>query len=264
MKKDLFRQGVVVLCTLASLAVIYLINAGLTSLKSVSEIAGEGEWGGEGQSPNLTLPASYAFGIWGPIYLGFLGYALYQARPSRRGNPHFRRTGYPVALSILLNLVWTLLVGYERTNGAYLVQWGMLGVALVLVRRWGDPVAAESRPPQWLKLPFSLYAGWLTVAMIPFTTSLLQDAGWRGGPLSPAAWAAGLYLAAAGIAYLTSRYLREPWYLLSVAWALLGIAVRVPGPLALLAGNLSVLVLVRMVGQLRGFGAVAPEPIALQ
>jgi hypothetical protein len=44
--------------------------------------------------------------------------------------------------------------------------------------------------------------------------------------------------------------------------ALLGIAVRVPGPLALLAGSLSVLVLVRMLGQLRGFGAIAPEPVA--
>jgi hypothetical protein len=248
MKKHLFRQGVVVLCTLASLAGIYLINAGRTSLKSVNEIAGDGD------SANLTLPAAYAFGIWVPIYLGFLAYALYQARPGQRSNPHFRRTGYPVALSILLNLGWTVLVGYQRTNGAYLVQWVMLGVALVLVRRWGKAVPGERRSGQWLKIPFCLYAGWLTVAMIPFTTSLLQDAGWRGEPLPPAAWAIGLYLVAVAIGYGTFRYLDEPWYLFSIAWALSGIAVRVAGPVGLVAGILAGLVLLPMLRHLPGAG----------
>jgi len=251
MTKDLLRQGVVVLCTLASLAGIYLINAGLTPLKSVSEIAGDGD------SANLTLPAGYAFGIWVPIYLGFLVYALYQVRPGRRAHPHFRRTGYPVALSIVLSLVWTILVGYGRTTDAYLVQWVMLGVALVLVRRWGKPAAGESRLPGWLKIPFCLYAGWLTVAMIPFTTSLLQDAGWRGEPLSPAAWAVGLYLAAVVIGYLTYRYLAEPWYLFSIAWALSGIAVRVPGPVGLVAGILAGLVVLLMLRHLPGAGPAA-------
>ena len=252
MEKDSLRSGVVVLCTVASLAGIYLINAGLTSLKSVNEIADDGD------SANLTLPAGYAFGIWLPIYLGFLAYALCQARPGQRGNPHFRRTGYSVALSILLNLVWTVLVGYERTGGAYLVQWVMLGVALVLVRRWGKPAPGESRPAQWLKIPFSLYAGWLTVAMIPFTTSLLQDAGWRGEPLSPAFWAIGLYLVAVAIGYLTFRYLDEPWYLFSIAWALLGIAVRIAGPVGLVAGTLAGLVLLLMLRHLPGAGPGTP------
>jgi hypothetical protein len=252
MKKDLFRQGVVVLCTLASLAGIYLINAGLTSLKSVSEIAGDDD------GTNLTLPAGYAFGIWVPIYLGFLAYALYQVRPGQRGNPHLRQTGYLVALSIMLNLVWTVLVGYERTNEAYFVQWLMLGVALILARRWGRPASGESRLPGWLKFPFSLYAGWLTVAMIPFTTSLLQDAGWRGEPLTPAAWAVGLYVVAVVIGYGTYRYLEEPWYLLPIAWALLGIAVRVGSPVSLVAGSLSALVFVLMLRHLLGFGSVAP------
>lgn len=252
MKRDFFRQGLVVLGTLVSLAGIYVINAGLTALKSVSEVADGGD------TDNLTLPADFAFGIWVPIYAGFMAYALYQARPSQRHQPHFRRTGYPVVLSILLNLAWALLVGIERTEAAYLVQWTMLPVALVLVRRWGKPAAGESRPGEWLTIPFCLYAGWLTVAMIPFTTSLLQDAGWRGQPLSPAAWATGLYLAAAAIGFLTFRYLKEPWYLFAVAWALLGIAVRVPGPLALLAGSLSVGVLVRVLGQRRGFAVTGP------
>ena len=94
--------------------------------------------------------------------------------------------------------------------------------------------------------------------MIPFTTSLLQDAGWRGQPLSPAAWATGLYLAAAAIGFLTFRYLKEPWYLFPVAWALPGIAIRVTGPLALLAGSLAVGVLLLMLGHLPGVGLTGP------
>ena len=37
----------------------------------------------------LVQPAGYAFSIWFVIYLGCLGYALYQLRPKYRDHPDF-------------------------------------------------------------------------------------------------------------------------------------------------------------------------------
>ena len=246
MKQEGLRRGLVLGSTGISLAGIYAINAGLTPLQSVSEMDDQGE------ATNYTLPADGTFAIWGVIYLGFLGYAVYQALPSQRHNPRFRRTGYLVAASILLNLAWTLLVGFGYYLGPYLVQWVMLLLALVLVKRWEKPARGENGPEEWVRIPFCFYAGWLTVAMIPFTTDLLQATGWRGEPLPPAAWAIGLHVAAVAIGYLTFRYLREPWYLLPIAWALLGIAIRFPGLIAASAGTLSLLVFALMLGYLSG------------
>ena len=40
------------------------------------------------------VPAGYVFSIWGLIYIGLVGYAIYQALPSQRRNPRLQRIGY--------------------------------------------------------------------------------------------------------------------------------------------------------------------------
>jgi len=40
------------------------------------------------------VPARYVFSIWGLIYIGLIGYAIYQALPSQRRNPRLQRIGY--------------------------------------------------------------------------------------------------------------------------------------------------------------------------
>ena len=40
------------------------------------------------------VPAGYVFSIWGLIYIGLIGYAIYQALPSQRRNPRLQRIGY--------------------------------------------------------------------------------------------------------------------------------------------------------------------------
>ena len=42
----------------------------------------------------LFVPAGYVFSIWGLIYLALIGFAIYQALPAQRENPHLRRIGY--------------------------------------------------------------------------------------------------------------------------------------------------------------------------
>ena len=49
------------------------------------------------------LPADWTFAIWGPIYLAFLGYAVYQLLPAQRGREVHRATGWWLAVSAVLN-----------------------------------------------------------------------------------------------------------------------------------------------------------------
>ncbi len=68
-----------------------------------------GDYGDADDSRSRVLPANYAFGVWAPIYAGSLVYAADALRPSRRGTPLLRRTGWPAAAAYALAGTWVRL-----------------------------------------------------------------------------------------------------------------------------------------------------------
>ena len=56
--------------------------------------------------PTLITPAGYAFAIWSLIYLGLIGFSIYQALPSQTDNPRFKN----VRSLYIVNLRGKLLV----------------------------------------------------------------------------------------------------------------------------------------------------------
>lgn len=241
------KQIIVLLSTLISLFGIYWINAGKTSLKTTADVAGREE------IINYTLPPDFSFSIWGIIYLGFLIYAFHGLKKNAAVQRYFDRTAYPVALSILLNLLWTILVGFELWLAAYPLQWLMLVVSIIIVFRWGLQNAKTSATQKWLSIPFALYAGWLTVAMIPFTSDLLNKSGWTYAPFEPKTWAIILYVVACIITLAAYKKLKHPFYLLPLAWALFGFFSRFDDALKLVSGVLTIFLLVFMAFQMPGF-----------
>jgi hypothetical protein len=219
------KQLLVLLTTIISVAGIYIINAGLTPLKQTGAVAGD-----EGVI-NYTLPPGYTFSIWGVIYLGFLVYAFYGLKKSAQKDPHMNRTAYPAALSIGLNLVWVVIVGLQWWVAAYPLQWLMLALAIYLLKQWDLEKKPLTSLQKGLSVPFALYAGWLTVAIIPFTADLLNEAGWDGGPLSRQTWGVILYLVATVLVVWAYTGLRQPFYLLPLAWALFGFVTKFEGVL---------------------------------
>lgn len=241
------KQLVVLVSTFVSIFGIYWINAGQTSLKQTGAVAGEEE------AINYTLPPGFIFSIWGLIYLGFLAYAFYGLKRSAQEDPHMNRTAWPVTISILLNLVWVVIVGLDWWVAAYPVQWLMLGISIYLLKQWGLQEGQVSSFQKWMSIPFALYAGWLTVAMIPFTADLLNEAGWDGGPLSRETLGVILYVVATGIVVWAYRALKQPFYLLPLAWALFGFFIRFEGLAKSVAGVLAPLLLVYFLMQVFRF-----------
>ena len=68
-----------------------------------------GDYGDADDSSSRVLSADYAFGVWAPIYAGSLVYAADSLRPSRRGTPLLRRTGWPAAAAYALAGTWVRL-----------------------------------------------------------------------------------------------------------------------------------------------------------
>lgn len=241
------KQIIVFLSTFISLFGIYWINAGKTSLKRTADVAGREE------VVNYTLPPDFSFSIWGFIYLGFLIYAFYGLKKNTAVQPFFVRTAYPVALSILFNLLWTVIVGLELWLVAYPLQWLMLVVAIITMFRFDFQNEKTSAIQKWLSIPFALYAGWLTVAMIPFTSDLLNKSGWNYAPFEPKTWAIILYVVACVISLAAYKKLKHPFYLLPLAWAFFGFFIRFDGQLKLVAGVLGIVVLLFMAVKMPGF-----------
>lgn len=241
------KPVIVLLSTLVSIFGIYWINAGKTALKTTAEVAGREEL------INYTLPPGFVFSIWGIIYLGFLIYAIYGLKKPQYNHTFFDRTGHWVAISILLNLLWVTLTGLELWIYAYFLQWIMLFISIRLLHRWHLNVRPLTNIQKWMSIPFALYAGWLTTAMIPFTSDLLNKSGWNFAPFEPRTWGVIIYIAAFFIVWLAYRRLKQPFYLIPLAWAFVGFAVRFDGSLRITAAILSALLMVIFFLQLKPY-----------
>jgi translocator protein len=182
------------------------------------------------QYPILTVPAGYAFAIWSLIYLGLLGFALYQSLPSQRDNPRIARITPLFLISCLANIGWLFTWHYEILSLNIVLMLVLLGSLIGIYRQLRADGAQISTGEHWLVwVPFSIYMGWITVATIVNLTVVLYVAGWQDtGPLG-AALTSLLFVVAAGIAVTIAWRFDDPAYALVVVWALVAMAIKHAG-----------------------------------
>lgn len=217
MKKSLVYQILSVLTALLT----FTVNV----LASVLPINGQGTGEISDRFAIYFVPAGYVFSIWGIIYLGLIAFTIYQALPGQRGNSLLERISPAYWISNLANTVWIFLWHYEVFSLTPVFMFTILASLLFIYIQ-----LAKSDPPlntrqKWLvKLPFSIYLGWISVAMVANVTQVLFYYGWGGWGLSAEVWAV-VMLAVAMLLGL-AMYWREKdlAYVLVLVWALVGIA----------------------------------------
>ena len=176
------------------------------------------------------VPAGYVFSIWGLIYLGLIAYAIFQALPAQRENPRLRSIGGLFALASVANIVWIFLWHYEAFVATLPVMLILLVSLIAIYLRLGTGRTKVGAAETWLvRVPFSIYLGWITVATIANVTQLLYFLGWNGGFLSPEIWTVIMLAVAAAVAWLMAITRRDVAYLLVLVWALIGIATKHAG-----------------------------------
>jgi len=218
MNKDLFRQFAVIFTTLFTLISNALANALPLNNRTTGEISDS--------FGVYFVPAGYVFSIWGVIYLGLLAYTVVHSLPSKRSDQTFRKSGWWVALSSVLNGAWIYLWHYGLYAATLVVIVALLAVLLVIYLRLNIGRRTFKTIETWtLAVPISLYLGWITVAPIANATAVLSLV-WDGAPLSGQTWTVVLLAAGVVIAGLMAFTRSDIAYLLVLIWAFSGISVR--------------------------------------
>jgi len=217
-------QWLVPVTTLATIAVNGLANALPIAGRLTGEISDS--------FPVLITPAGYVFAIWGVIYLGLAGYALWQSLPAQAANPRVRALALPVTIGNLANLVWILLWHYLWIGSSLIAMLVLLASLIVTYLRLrpapgtADARVALSRAERiWARGTFSVYLGWITVATVANVTVSLYDAGWDGGFLPAQGWGVVTLLVATALGTRMLLRYRDGGYAAVLVWAFVGIVV---------------------------------------
>lgn len=178
--------------------------------------------------PNLFVPAGFTFSIWGVIYILLLIFIIYQIRnwwsKHRLDMSFVNRIGPWFFVSCLANASWIIAWHYLLPELSLLIMLMILGSLIIIYLRLG--IGQEDAPPSsfWaVRLPFSIYLGWITVATIANVTTVLVNLGWRGGSISEASWTIAM-IGIATILGLIVLYRRgDLAYVAVLVWAFFGI-----------------------------------------
>jgi hypothetical protein len=175
------------------------------------------------------VPAGYVFAIWGLIYLGLLGFVIYQALPVNRDNQRLAKIDGWFSLSNIANALWLVSFHYLQFGLALALMLVLLLSLIMIFLRLDIGREKVKGASLWLvNVPFSIYLGWITVATIANATQLLYVTGWNGFGFAPAIWLVIMLAAAVVISGLMSFKRRNISHALVLIWAFAGIAVKFP------------------------------------
>lgn len=172
--------------------------------------------------PTLLTPAGYAFGIWGLIFLGLAGYAVWQLLPAQRRASLPDALARPLTLASAATAAWVVLFAHELILPSVGVMLLILGALVVVYGRARRRIFAGAASA-WAGVPFSLYLGWISVASVINLTIGLRELGWKTAEGMSVVLALGLLVVVVGLALLISRVFQDVVFPLVVAWALVAI-----------------------------------------
>ncbi len=172
------------------------------------------------QYDSLFTPAGFTFSIWGLIYL-MLGIYVVLVLFGRLNLDHssIRFVAIMFMVSCLFNVAWLFAWHHNRVGISALVLMALL-VTLILIVTQGafDRVLVRSI--------FSLYLGWVSVAVIANVTIYLVAVNFRVPGISELAWFMMITVVGVVLAYLMIRTRGDVVFMLVFVWAYFGILVR--------------------------------------
>ncbi len=228
------RQTVTIMLIIATIVVNGLANALPINGQMTGEISDRFQV--------YFTPAGYVFSIWGVIYLGLIAYGIFQALPRQRDNAALQAIAVPFWVSCLANIGWILLWHYEYFATTLLVMLVLLGSLVVVYRQLNRHPRRSTAELLCVRIPFSIYIGWITVATIANLTVVMEEKGLRPFDMGAEPWALGMVVAGTVIAAAVGWIRRDIAYLLVIVWAFAGITVKQGGAMVGIAAAVGVAV----------------------
>ena len=181
--------------------------------------------------PNLFAPAGITFSIWSVIYIWLFIFILYQLGVfgKKDGFNAVSRIGSLFVVSSLANAAWIFSWHYRVIPLSWALMVVIL-VSLILTNQRIRSSALTQKEKLFVAGPFSVYFGWITVATIANTVTLLVSMGWNRFGVSEAAWTAVALLAGTLIGVLVTLKNKDVLYGLVLIWAFAGILYKHVSP----------------------------------
>ena len=183
--------------------------------------------------PNLFAPTGITFTIWGVIYLLLAAHTAYQLGLFQKNDQPVKRdlldqVGILFAISSVANIAWIFSWHYKNILLSMLFMLIIL-ICLMLIYVRINKEKLTSNEKFFIRLPFSVYFGWITVATIANVTTLLVDK--LGSPvnllgISEVVWTVAILLIGLLIGAVTTFKNRDLPYGLVIVWAYIGILIK--------------------------------------
>lgn len=218
MKKTLqIANGIALISTII---INYLAATGMLNGLTVGEVSA--------RYHTYFTPAGYAFSIWSLIYLALFAFAIYQGRSlwKKEANDEIvLQIGWWFVITCLANSFWIITWLYDYTAISVLMMMMLLFALIQIIFKTGMEIEnAPLKKIVFVWWPFSLYSGWITVALIANIAAWLTKIGWQGFGISEISWTVIMILVAGAINLIItwSRNMREFGFV--GVWALIAIA----------------------------------------
>ncbi|CAM9418985.1 unnamed protein product [Sphacelaria rigidula] len=220
--------------------VAFLINAVIVGLSTLG-VWGETNATVSDDNPTLVTPASYAFSIWGVIFLSELIFVIWQALSRNRDSDIITKgIGFWFAAACIFQAAWSIVFAQEELVASAVILLliafclAMAVVGLAPYKR--EKTLLFCSVEFWtVHFPIGLHGGWVLAASLVNINVALDDP-------SLTAQVAGLVLtvvAASVGATLAAVVFYDQVYLLSIAWALAAVASKEDDRTTLLGAEIS-------------------------
>ena len=167
--------------------------------------------------PNLFAPAGFTFAIWGVIYMLLGGFLIYQFTGAQKKHEKIIEKINPLfILSCIFNILWIFSWHYDFIGLSVII---MLGLFFTLMK---IALLAQSEK-FFISTPFSVYFGWISVALIANISIFLVSINWNRFGIAAYVWTVIILLIGATIGILRVLKDRDIAYGLVFVWAYWGI-----------------------------------------
>lgn len=167
----------------------FIVMVGVNALANILPFNGMTTGAISDSYPNLFAPAGFTFAIWGVIYFMLGAFVIFGFRGFDHGSIRlvYKRISMAFICSSLLNALWIVCWHWKLIPLSMILMLLILGSLIYIVIQLKG-LRLSQNETRFVRIPFGIYFGWITVATIANMTTLLVSLGWRGVLFSEEVW----------------------------------------------------------------------------
>ncbi|MFA9396989.1 MAG: tryptophan-rich sensory protein [Clostridiaceae bacterium] len=181
--------------------------------------------------PNLFTPAPITFSIWGLIYTLLFIFVIYQMKglfnKEKEPSELVGKIGYWFIASCIFNMLWIVLWHYKKVGLSVIIMiFLLLSLIKLYLKLQISRKKVSKKDKYFIKMPFSIYLGWISIATIANISAFLVNIDWNGFGLSPLVWTIFVIVIGTILTLLMLWFRNDIYYGFVVLWAFLGIIIE--------------------------------------